>query len=330
MLSFGRVFRNGIFLMSALKMKVARVSRKYNIPRYQIDYWRKTGLLANSTPDLGFEDLLKLRFILNCRKQNVSLQRIRNFVKLNSQTEENKEFSHWKNRVRIYDSVTLLIEEENGLVHPGTGQLYFDYNEETAGPGRVISLETDTPGILIDLDSELSIEIDNLEKEFQKALSLTNEKEIEDILNRILKKAPDHLGANIELGNIGFEKGNYDIAQKFYERALEIQPDCAEAMYNLANLYFRVKKYAAAIRYYQSVIELDPEFPETYYNLALVYYSLKYLDQARILFERFTRLDPDSDWRFQAEQFIEDIDALQGAVSVKKEAPRNNLLKFDF
>ena len=293
-------------------MKVTKASQKFNVTRHQIDYWRRTGLLsnqANQDGSLAFDDLLKLKFIIDCKRNSLSLQKIRNYIRWNIQTGPAGE-DHWRSQLKVPMIGPIpgeVFEEEGRLVNPMTGQLYFDYNPdaESTGKSKIVSFRKN----LTPADQEERL-LESLEVRFQEALAQGDRKLVTEILKEILAITPEHLGALIEMGNLAFEAQEYDDAIEFYELALKITPHCVEAIYNLANLYFKQKKFSVAIRYYQMSIDLDPDFSEAYYNLALVYYSLKFPEKALSLFEYYLRLDPDSSWRHQAEQFIEDIEQI--------------------
>ena len=287
-------------------MNIARAARKFHVPRYQIDYWRKTGLLSNRPAGLNFDDLRRLRFIVECKRKNLSLQKIRGYIyeAPGPEAEERESGGNGespdRDRIRnlqVQETALVLLREDGSLLQPESGQLYFDYQADEE-PGRIVQMSE------AGADRLREAELRSLEERLADAPDAS---EVRKILKRILKLDPEHLGALIEWGNIAFENKDYDTAIEMYEKAVELSPTCVEAVYNLANLYFKQKKYAVAIRYYLMSIEYDSEFPESYYNLALVYYSLKYMDKALQLFEAYIRMDPDSVWRAQAEQFMDDI-----------------------
>lgn len=289
-------------------MRISQASEILKIPRYKIDYWRKTGLIGSERDLISFEDLSKLRFIFECRSRNLSLQKIRGYLKRvesnspveGQETEE--EAAAWR-KLRILDSSAIALQQGSSLLHPLTGQYFLNYeSREPPSKENIVNIGDINPERI--RERELS----HLEQQYQDALIEGDDENIESILKKILRIDESHIGALIEYGNIAFEAERLEDAVEYYERALALEPDCVEAIYNLANLYFRMNKYAVSIRHYRRAIELDPEFPESYYNLALLYYSLSYLDDARSMFRYYIQLDYDSDWSRQAEIFIEDIE----------------------
>lgn len=298
------------------KMQVAKAAIQFKIPRYKLYYWIKTGLFTVKDHNLTFKDLRLLRFIIDCRNRNISLQKIRSVIQGKWGLISAGEGDNMGRNLLIHDSLAIVCRDKSNFLQSETSQYFFNYKRD----------EINSLIYAFDIKKRSqkgrSDDIDLLEKEFQDALSDKKDDEILKILEKILAIDPDHPGALIEYGNISFESGSYETAIDYYGKALELNSDCVEAIYNLANLYFKQKKHAASIRYFQRAIEIDPEFPESYYNLALVYYSLYHFELSKKLFEFYIQLDPASEWCIQAQQFIEDINKL-AASDVDKQSQYN-------
>ncbi|MEQ9366465.1 MAG: tetratricopeptide repeat protein, partial [Leptospirales bacterium] len=294
-------------------MKVSEAALKLQIPRHYIDYWRKTGLLGGGG-SLDFRDLLKIRFLAACRRQGVSLQRMRRLIR----DCEASAVPDWYNQLIVYSNLegVLLARDGGELAHPDTGQMFFCY-EDAAGTDSGAS--GSAPIVDLEERSRLALSaataadaqwtggrgdpgLAGLEEDYLKLLATGDFRKISRVLEDIIRVEPDHVAALIEFGNLCYEHEKLDDALLYYDRAVEIQPDCVEALYNVANIHFKAKRYAAAIRYFQQCIELDPDFPEAYYNLGLLYYALHYFDQAIDCMVSYAALDPDSVWADQARQ----------------------------
>ena len=276
-------------------MRISEISLKLGVPRHYLDYWKKIGLVGHLDQDLDFQDLVKIRFILQCRKQNISLQKIRHAI-----SEFGENTKDWQGRlILLGSSGELLVKEDEKLLDWDTGQFYFRELGSLSN-GKLVAPEKS-------FWNDQKKDLHDMEKEYMAALEKGSEEEIRDSLAKILSAHPNHTGALIESGNAAFEAERYDDAVFFYEKALEQKSDCVEAIYNIANIYFKQKKFAAAIRYFHRCIDHDPDFPESYYNLGVVYYSLHYFEKAEMLFNLYLNLDGDSTWADQARQFIEEI-----------------------
>jgi tetratricopeptide (TPR) repeat protein len=274
-------------------MRVSVASLRLSIPRYHIDYWRKTGLLS-AGGELGFQDLRRMQLIWACRKGSLNLQRIRRLfggAELPDLKPESGEF---------------------GLAFRIDGELFCDPEasqyalvprpaEAEGAAGKVIAFKKkEAP--------DSSPAISALEEAYAAALASDDRRTLMKILEQILKINPKHPGALIEKGNLAFDDGKLERAVSFYEKAAQLNPDCTEAFYNCANAYFKQGKYAPAIRYFQQCIRLEPEFPESHFNLGVLYLKLGHAEQAAACFQEYLVLDPDSDWGEQARGFLEEIE----------------------
>ncbi len=310
-------------------MKISEASNKLAIPRFQIDYWRKTGLLSRTEEGLTFDDLLRVRFIWQCKSNGVSLKKIRaalqNLKKMTSLEEgdlgEESSSMAYHKHLSLQLPGHLLQRVGELLFQQDTGQLFFSYNESggDAGKsnGRLVAFRTTADRE----DNRRIAELMDLEREYQLAVQEGHDERIKPLLLDLVRLDPEHMGALIELGNIAFEVGDMEEALKRYEAVAAIDPMCVEAHYNLANIYFKQQKYAVAIRYFERCIALDPEFPESYYNLGIVYQSLSYFDQALFYFEEYLRLDEDSFWAQQTRTFIEDIRSILSGRELTEQRP---------
>jgi len=269
-------------------MRVSVAAVKLSIPRYHIDYWRKTGLLPHSA-ELGFGDLRKIQFIWECRNRRIGLRRIRRLM----------------GKPDLLSSVSLA-PTDFGVCFRVDGFLFSE--PESGQLALVPDFHRDQENKIIPFKAaEQNPTIRELEEAYADALATDDRARLQKVLRAILKINPDHPGALIERGNLAFDEGRWNRALAYYEAAVKRNPDCVEALYNTANAYFKQGKYAPAIRYFQDCIRLDPDFPESHFNLAVLYLKLGHLHPARAYFNAYLELDPDSEWAEQARQFIEDM-----------------------
>lgn len=75
--------------------------------------------------------------------------------------------------------------------------------------------------------------------------------------------------------------------------ALEVNPEDARACHYLGNLFYDKRQYDLALEYWERASRLDPVFPTTWRNLGLIYYN-KLCDSSRAVssMERAFELDP--------------------------------------
>jgi len=68
-------------------------------------------------------------------------------------------------------------------------------------------------------------------------------------------------GVHANIGGAYVALGNYDEAEKAFDRALEINPDSIEALHNKAILMAMKKKFQEALEFNSKVLELSPGWP---------------------------------------------------------------------
>lgn len=93
------------------------------------------------------------------------------------------------------------------------------------------------------------------------------------------------------------------------EKAIEINPEDAKAYYYLGNLYYDKKQYNIAVELWERSVKLDSEFPTVFRNLALAYYN-KYdnKEKARTYLEKAFSLDSeDARVLFELDQLYKKI-----------------------
>ena len=74
--------------------------------------------------------------------------------------------------------------------------------------------------------------------------------------------------------DIGFDyrlQGKYDLAIKFFQKAIDIDPEYVSAYNGLGDTYFNQGKYDLVIESYQKAIAIDPNDAGAYYGLGSVY-----------------------------------------------------------
>lgn len=94
----------------------------------------------------------------------------------------------------------------------------------------------------------------------------------------------------LNLGNFYFDEGNYDLSQKYLEKAAVLQPGYITFM-TLANTYSAKGNYDKAIENYQKSIKLNPDYALIYFNLANLYVQNKEYESALNNFDKAIKLD---------------------------------------
>ena len=76
------------------------------------------------------------------------------------------------------------------------------------------------------------------------------------------------------------EKGQYDRAIAYFNKAIEINPKLAEAYYNRGLVYKEKGQYDKAISDFTKAIEINPRHADAYYSRGVVYYYKKDYEKA--------------------------------------------------
>jgi tetratricopeptide (TPR) repeat protein len=109
---------------------------------------------------------------------------------------------------------------------------------------------------------------------------------------RALEILPDDEQAYYNIGNIYKSQGKLDEAVDCYKKALEILPDFIAARNNLANTLKMQGKMDEAVEQYKKVLQINPRDAQARYNLANTYLSLGRFDEAIDSYKRAIELAP--------------------------------------
>ncbi|MBR6163139.1 tetratricopeptide repeat protein [bacterium] len=106
--------------------------------------------------------------------------------------------------------------------------------------------------------------------------------------------SPDDLDIYLNLGNVFYEKNEYDNALTVYRKALEKTPYSSRLHCNLGYLYWGKGNIDEAIKEYEKAIRFDPNYDIAYNNLGVIYLDdLGRVQKAIELFEEAARCNPN-------------------------------------
>ena len=80
------------------------------------------------------------------------------------------------------------------------------------------------------------------------------------IFRESLKLDPRRVDAWVNLGNLSFDKRDFDEAFRCYAKALELKPDSLEALANTGKVYTIWKDYEKALPYLEKALSLKPDY----------------------------------------------------------------------
>ena len=115
-------------------------------------------------------------------------------------------------------------------------------------------------------------EKENLELKETFSVALSEHKKgnfenAEKMYNKILDMEPEHFGAVFLLGSLQAQIKNFHLANTLLQKAIRLNPNYAEAHYNFGNVLIAMGKEEKAIHSYQSAIKINPNYADAHNNL---------------------------------------------------------------
>ena len=157
--------------------------------------------------------------------------------------------------------------------------------------------------------------LDKAISHFQKALSINPsyaparnnlgtaylaKKDWDSAISTFKEVAEDILYAtpHFPLSNLGwayFNKGNYELAEKYYLEAMDIEPNFVIAQKGLARTYIAMGRPTEAISILDKAIDKTPRMAELHLELGKAYVALNQREKALDAFKKAIALNPESD-----------------------------------
>ncbi|MDM8535439.1 tetratricopeptide repeat protein [Desulfobacterales bacterium HSG17] len=102
------------------------------------------------------------------------------------------------------------------------------------------------------------------------------------------------------LGWAYYNKGQFDIAEKYYKEALEHQPKYVIALRGLARTYTAKSNFKEALGTLDTALDIAPRFPPLYMDLAELYTASSNHKQAVETYKKVIALFPDTEYSKKA------------------------------
>jgi tetratricopeptide (TPR) repeat protein len=116
---------------------------------------------------------------------------------------------------------------------------------------------------------------------------------LERALLRSIQNEPDDAMNHFAYGTMARKAAKLGIARKELEKAVELSPTDARYMNNLGNVYFNLGDFDTADRYYRRAASAAPNLPEPHYNLAQIYTKRLLFAEANAEIGRAKELDAE-------------------------------------
>ncbi|MFQ6673476.1 MAG: tetratricopeptide repeat protein [Fidelibacterota bacterium] len=116
---------------------------------------------------------------------------------------------------------------------------------------------------------------------------------LQSTLDEALAKNPKDADLLVTAAKVFKDRGDYDQAVEFLEKAIRIAPGNSMALRFLAEIYYDQGDKEGAIFAYKKAIREDPENVDLYFNLGVLYLQIGDYDFAEDQFQKVLTLNPD-------------------------------------
>ena len=100
--------------------------------------------------------------------------------------------------------------------------------------------------------------------------------------------------ANSMLGGIEYDKGNFQEAIKYFDKAIELYPNCVQSIELRAEAKERLGFLDSALNDYYKVIEITSDYAQVYFNIGLIYEFKKEYYRALRFYRLAKRINPSN------------------------------------
>jgi len=135
-----------------------------------------------------------------------------------------------------------------------------------------------------------------LQSEISNVINLISNNLFPEALELVEKLLRDHPNNSLILNIMGACQdglGKYDIAAKFYNKAIKVKPDYAKAHYNLGGTLHNMKKFDDAVDCFKTSLKYEPDHAEAHNNLGNVYRELGEFELALKSFKNALKVKPE-------------------------------------
>lgn len=168
-------------------------------------------------------------------------------------------------------------------------------------------------------------------KLFNEAKTFFNEEDYQTALDKYLylyEIAPDSIQTTKMLAYTYSRLEMPDESLQYMIKSAELDPQDDYVRTNIGNIYFQKNEFEEATKWYQAAADINPDVVDNFYNMALCYMRLQDDERTMAAFEKVIELEPDnldaliniSNLALKMEQYDKSIEYLKKAVAV---APDN-------
>lgn len=216
-------------------------------------------------------------------------------------------------------SCTLLPIEERGFILPKAKETIW-FEEDKTYRSDIAAYLHNYAGVKINsyvgkenLEKEASITFDDYEKYLIKADEFQNKGLYDKAIrwcNKAIHEVPDISIAYECKANILLSLKMYDEALELYKKLIEMEPSCETYTYCLGLCYGLKENYKKALTYYNTYLQSE-EDASSIADRGVINYNLGYYDEAKRDFERATKLEGDNPFFEKLQSYYEQNNSKQ-------------------
>jgi tetratricopeptide (TPR) repeat protein len=245
--------------------RTREVAKLLELSREQTRYYVRAGLvqpLRGSRREylFSFRDIVILRTAKGLIESGIPVKRVRSILaKLKHQLPKGYPLS----AVRIWaDGREVVVQDGSEMWKPESGQSYFNF-EVAELADEVHSLQrfdaSSQRQVLMDASDWYELACEQEEEEPELAIESYRE---------ALQLDSKHVDANLNLGRLFHERGDFGIAEDHYRTACAAAPEDCTAIYNLGVVLEDLNRFDEAVEAYTKALKLEPTMKEAHFNLA--------------------------------------------------------------
>jgi tetratricopeptide (TPR) repeat protein len=277
----------------------AEVCRTLQVARDRIRSWVRAGLVRPVETVRGvnyfdFQQVSGVRSLCRLAQAGVTPDRLRRSLEQLRNWMPALDPSLSQLKLIERDGQLLIRLEDGQLVEP-TGQLHFDFSDDS--PPNVVdvkpSMQTAEQCFSLGREHEEAGRLHEAAEAYREALRLGG---------------PDAAGC-FNLANVLYSLDDKGPAAERFRQAVEIDPGFWQAWNNLGNVLGELEQHAEAVASYRKALELNPDYADAHYNLADTLEQLGRAREARAYWEGYLRRESRGPWADHARSRLERMPA---------------------
>ena len=115
------------------------------------------------------------------------------------------------------------------------------------------------------------------------------------MISQFMEKAkdPDNVDAKVMLGNIYYDRQNFEEAAGWYEQALKVKGDDTNVIVDLGSCYLYQEKFPEAMAQFDKALQMQKDKKEALFNKAIAYLQMKEPGKAEEIYKKLADIHPN-------------------------------------